>query len=118
MWPFSKAAPLRKFGIGEKVRLVDSAHWDNENTRHLIGREALVVTYDLPRDLGFPPEAIVYGVEVSGHVAHPFFCSEPSMRRIDEAGDPYAEPRDIGDDTPNKVIAWDRVQWQPHKEKI
>lgn len=120
-WNTNKSEPARRFGIGERARLVDSPTWTNSETRHLIGKECTVVTFTLPPWIGMYhmadfdkfPHVPIYGVHVPGHVSDPFYVMEHSLKRLDEGDDPFAEPRDVSDDTPNKVTTWDAVPWKP-----
>lgn len=116
MWPRKKEAPpAHKFGIGERVRLIDCAEWDNQSTRHLIGREAIVVGFGMPEeDRQYFPLHFYYKLEVEGKGE--FYAPDQALKRLDDDSDPFAEPRDVSDDTPNKVVTWDKVAWKPKRE--
>ena len=118
MWPFKRKpeAPSHKFGIGELVYLVDHPRWVNKANRHCIGRRALVV--GLPGGRADEPRyEECYRTEVEGFGE--LYCIEATMRREPPQSDPFAEPRDLSDDTPNKVVKWDSVPlFKPTRETV
>lgn len=116
MWPFKDKAvePLK---IGDRVLMLDGPMWKAH--RQLIGRQATI--------LGLPSATNAYNFRPQSPFAKDFYlldvqgfgrfgASRAHMKKLDDGQDPFEEPRDISSDTPNNVVTWDKVAWQPTKE--
>lgn len=121
MWPFEKPGTPRggrKFGIGDRVVLIDCPEWTNLNTRDQIGRVGVIVGLSMPeRTRGQyprPPEDY-YHLVLAGDNAD-FYVPDPALKLIPPDGD-LADPRHITDETPNKKVSWADVPYfKPKKE--
>jgi len=108
MWPFKKKAPdgpSYKLAIGQRCLLIDGKEWDNEKTRHLIGRQCVITDLGLPfniRPAASGYKSPYYQTKVEGYPPN-FIVAESLLRPID---DPFAEPRDMSDETPWKPAKW------------
>jgi hypothetical protein len=114
---------VAKFKVGDRVVLIDHVQWVHH--RQHIGLVTTVLA--LPSTSGHKHNGFLvlpnhYVVEAPGAiaadgqtVANMFGVLEEGLRRLND-GDDFAEPRDMSDDTPNKITTWGAVPWKPTKE--
>lgn len=116
MWPFARK---QKFKVGDIVILVDQPEW--VVNRHLIGVETSILALPQAKQWKYnnvmvPPG--YYLVDIPSCVGGVFGTAENTMRHKKPGDDKFQEPRDLGDDEPNKVVRWDSIQYfKPQKEK-
>ncbi len=123
MWPFNK----RKFKVGDIVIMVDAPEWTYN--RQFIGCEATIMALPQAKDGKMEIKgksvwvwADCYVVEIPGVKSAEgkvinLLCSRENTMRHKTGDDPFAEPRDMSDDTPNKVVSWDSIpHFTPQKE--
>ena len=103
------------FKVGDRVVLVDAPWWTTH--REYIGMITTIAALPGTTRIGqWRSDPTQYYVEIpgatamNGEICNLFGVREASLRKIDD-GDPFAEPRDIGDDTPNKVVKWEQVPY-------
>jgi hypothetical protein len=116
---------VAKFKVGDRVVLVDHPGWRLH--RQYIGLVTTVLAEPRAESYsynGFKCSAGFYVVEAPGApasdkttITNLFAVRDEAMRRLDD-GDDFAEPRDMSDDTPNKITTWGAVPWKPTKEVI
>jgi hypothetical protein len=113
------------FKVGDRVLLVDHPNWVRE--RQYIGRVTTIVAVAQATDYLYNTYRVWAGhyvldmpgaVSLNGTtVTNVFAVLEPLMRKLDD-GDDFAEPRDMSDDTPNKITTWDACPFKPKRETV
>jgi hypothetical protein len=112
-WDWTQMPPPSSgFQVGDRVVLVWTPRWTNTTIMHLVGRRGVV---KVPKGGYMRDWPDNYGVEVEGF-DHVIGVPAENMRRIDDPEDPFAEPRDMSDDTPNKRSDWYQCPWKPPLE--
>lgn len=110
MWPFNKSKQEEPVKIGDLVRIIDHPTFVNEAVRHLIGSQAIV--QHLP---GHDPQwPAIYFLRCQN--GEPIRTPREHFIKLKDGDDPFAEPRNLGHDNPNKVVTWDQVAWKPKRE--
>ncbi len=120
MWPFKKAL---KFKVGDRVRVIGAdglmeyfdcvAGIGKTGTVEILPSEALPSSWAWNVRLPPSTQKQLYVVRIDG--AGPCAYYEHHLKRIDD--DDFPEPRDMSDETPNKVVSWDSVPFKPTREK-
>lgn len=109
---------MHKFKVGDVVEFIDGPTWTNERVRHLIGTQGTITGIE-PTGKGMStlreywPHARWYEVTSPVHTG-PIQCIEDLLRKIEPKGDDLENETD----TPNKVVSWDKVPWQPTRVNV